>query len=83
MIKEELEKYLDTDTLVYWDEPGTQLRLKQEDSWSQALSSFSKCLGLPSIVHTDGFFAIEQPTEVIQSFQSFLDSLDHHQLASK
>lgn len=78
---EQLVKYLETDTLLYWDSVGTDLRLKQEKKWAAALQRFSSIMKLPNLQVTDSLFVLEQDEEIKSKFISFMNELDDFQLA--
>lgn len=82
-IIEELKKYLETDTLIYWESEGSDLRMKQEKIWGEALDIFSKSLNLPKIRFTDGLFEVQQDYALSLNFTRFLISLNNFQLAGK
>ena len=81
-LKEDLRKYLDTDTLLYWEPLGSDLRLKQEEYWGAALQKFSTKMGMPALNITDDLFIVSQEEHIISEFEAFLNSLCEFQLAS-
>lgn len=80
-LQEELIKYLDTDTLLYWEEKGSELRLKQEENWGPALKLFSSKMNLPSLKTTDSLFELNQDGEIEVMFQNWMNNLNNFQLA--
>ena len=78
---EQLIKYLDTDTLLYWDAPRTELRFQQEKEWGVALQRFSSILKLPDFKVTDSLFELEQDEEIKSRLVYFMSRLDDFQLA--
>jgi chaperone required for assembly of F1-ATPase len=80
-LAEQLVKYLETDTILYWDPIGTDLRLKQEKIWGSALKKFSSMMSLPQLQVTDSLFELEQDVEIKSKFTSFVLGLDQFQLA--
>lgn len=80
-LMEQLIKYLETDTLLYWDSIGTDLRLKQEKKWGAALQRFSSIMKLPNLQVTDSLFELEQDVEIKTKFISFMNGLDDFKLA--
>jgi chaperone required for assembly of F1-ATPase len=77
----ELTKYLETDTLLYWDSVGTDLRLKQEENWGPAIRLFSSVMKLPSLKVTDSLFELRQDENLTSSFIKFMNELELYQLA--
>lgn len=82
-IKEELTKFLDTDTLLYWESSGTPLRSKQEKYWGAALKEFSSEMKMPSLQITETLFEVHQDDLIKSRFDKFLSELNYFQLAGK
>lgn len=82
-LKEDLGKYLDTDTLLYWESSSNELRLKQEEYWGVALQKFSSKMQIPPMKITDGLFYVAQDEKIRCEFDAFLNGLNEFQLASK
>ena len=80
-LMEQLIKYLETDTLLYWDLNGTDLRLKQEQNWGIALQRFSSMMNLPDLKVTDSLFELQQDVELKSKFITFMNGLNDFQLA--
>lgn len=80
--KQEILKYLETDTLFYWDYVGSEFRLKQELHWGKALKKFSLKMDTATLRFTDTFLSLKQDNAVIIKFFDFLNELDYFQLAS-
>lgn len=79
----DLAKYLETDTLLYWDSFGTDLRLKQEENWGPAINLFSSVMKLPTLKVTDSLFELRQDEILTSSFIKFMNELEVFQLAGK
>lgn len=80
-LMEQLIKYLETDTLLYWDSIGTDLRLKQQKNWGIALQRFSSMMNLPDLKVTDSLFELQQDEELKSKFVTFMSGQNHFQLA--
>lgn len=80
--KEAILKYLETDTLVYWDHAGTNMRKLQDDEWQPALARVSALLQLPAIRFTTSFAPVQQDPALLDKFRAMLDSLTCFELAS-
>lgn len=80
-LQEDLIKYLDTDTLLYWEDEGSELRLKQDEYWGPALKLFSSKMNLPSFQITDGLFELRQDEKIESSFKNWMETLNNFQLA--
>lgn len=80
---EDLRKYLDTDTLLYWESLGSELRSKQAEHWGTALQKFSTDMQVPALNITDGLFTVTQDEKTLRAFETFLNGLNEFQLASK
>ena len=81
-LKEDLRRYLDTDTLLYWNPSDKGLSSRQEELWGVALQKFSTKLQLPTLNITSDLFNMDQDTNIIHSFEAFLNDLNDSQLAS-
>lgn len=82
VLKADLQKYLDTDTLIYWDPIRSELRKDQEKYWGAALEKLSTKLELPTLNTTDGLLSVAQNQIVTREFATFLNNLNNFQLAS-
>ena len=80
--KQDILKYLETDTIFYWDNVGSELRLKQEFHWGNALNIFALKMDVPNLKFTDTLFGLQQNNSVLIKFMDFLKELDYFQLAS-
>lgn len=80
---EQLIKYFETDTLLYWDSIGTELRKKQEENWDPALHIFSSKMNLPLLKVTDSLFGLQQDEILTDRLVNFMNELDNFQLAGK
>lgn len=81
-LKQDILKYLETDTLFYWYYLGSELRLKQEFHWGNALNIFALKMDVPTLKFTDTLFGLQQDNLVVIKFIDFLKELDYFQLAS-
>ena len=82
ILQDELKKYLNTDTLIYWEPKGSELRLNQEKYWGSALTLFSSKMNIPSFQTTDTLLAINQDDMINICFERFLNGLNDYELAS-
>ena len=82
-VYDEVFKYLNTDTLLFWDEESSPLREWQNDVWSEALSKFSQTLNLPQFQITDGLFQLQQDDQISKELYTFLESFSAYELAGK
>jgi chaperone required for assembly of F1-ATPase len=78
---DELCKYFNTDTLLYWDPEGSELREKQELYWRSALNKFSSHLNIDIIEITDNLFELKSNNYLKSHYIKVLERFDNFQLS--